>query len=107
MRTWYSELSSAEKVEVLENECRRQSQLIEHGRIDDACILWPRPIPVGERLPEVNADGYANVLAYHTSDGQWRDAGYSNGKFWDSDTAGGYCDDCEDITHWLPLPPKP
>ncbi len=81
---------------------------------------WPRPIPVGERLPE---EGSECVLAFFakcsirtlrgmrlvalnswcTALAIWHD-----GKFegWDKDQEE-FDEPPECVTHWLPLPPKP
>ncbi len=63
---------------------------------------WPRPIPVGERLPELETP----LLAW--AGGRWREATLTN--FWNRD-------DAEwrthpegrqiDATHWNHMPPDP
>ncbi len=54
---------------------------------------WPRPIPVGERLPAL----WEMVLVYDGSAPPW--------KQWTiAEYTGGFA---EGTTHWMPLPPKP
>ncbi len=80
---------------------------------------WPRPIPVGERLPAESIDpdiddGYCDdvliltCLGCENSDGsesrEWLIGNHKAGE-WRAVTLIGYYD-CKP-THWLPLPPKP
>ncbi len=56
-------------------------------------VDWPRPIPVGERLPAL----WEMVLVYDGSAPPW--------KQWTiAEYTGGFA---EGTTHWMPLPPKP
>jgi hypothetical protein len=84
-------------------KCGHTQQLqtyTDHGfHVGSPSISWPRPIPVSERLPERLKD----VLIIWNGGG-WV-IGYWEDRFW-------YMafDESEapyDVTHWLPLPPKP
>ncbi len=59
---------------------------------------WPRPIPVSERLPDV--DGEYLVFAASTS--QWMTTDFCKHDFQESH---GF--NCFRPTHWLPMPPPP
>lgn len=62
-------------------------------------VLWPRPIPVAERLP----DHLQWVLYF--SNGFWG-TGYR--AFETTGVISPWVDgDLHEITHWLPMPPKP
>lgn len=71
--------------------------------------IWPRPIPVSERLPEINEDDvdgvYASdfVLAFYS--GQWYAGMYYLSECkWHLEEVGV----CRNgVTHWLPMPPDP
>jgi hypothetical protein len=54
--------------------------------------VWPRPIPVSERLPEPDAE----CLFFDEYSGWWMNS-------WDDIPKSTR----PKITHWLPLPPKP
>jgi hypothetical protein len=67
---------------------------------------WPRPIPVSERLPE----DHTQVLAHCDSGGAdwWGICAIDADGKWREIT---WCSDgtipIRNVTHWLPLPPKP
>jgi hypothetical protein len=74
-------------------------------------ILWPRPIPVSERLPKeadisIDSDEQTVLCFDGEEDCEWACSVYCDGSFWarypvprTQRLAG--------VTHWLPLPPKP
>jgi hypothetical protein len=75
---------------------------------------WPTPIPVEERLPEVDAE----VLVYDASHGEWFPAMFKcemyedKPDFWiygmsDEDSDSYYETTRKTVTHWLPKPPAP
>lgn len=77
----------------------------------DAERYWPRPIPVSERLPEINkeTDESEDVLAYFGEKRGWgisRMTDFNRGcdvpPEWSADYPWS-----GDPTHWLPTPPKP
>lgn len=107
---FYQDMTLEEKVKWLEADCRRMSQLITHGRLDDESCLWPRPIPVSERLPDGD---FKTVLAFDVENDDWTEARFYDGKWYAPypwQNFGNHCQDAdrlEGVTHWIPLPPKP
>lgn len=72
-------------------------ELIDHFDLQ----IWPRPIPVSERLPQFDE----TVLAYEDGAGWLSLILEENGQWTNSDTW--WSDESTRITHWMPLPPKP
>lgn len=88
---------------VIGERCDRCGKVVVSGgyAVRPEC-LWPKPIPVSERLPELGV----SVLAYcggpdwtpaHTSD-------HGDGPVWHSNQG---IKLTRATTHWLPRPPKP
>lgn len=63
---------------------------------------WPRPISMSERPPDVGK----RVLAYWEEHDRWLTL-YWGGKKWDDNELESTELDSEEITHWLPIPPRP
>lgn len=74
---------------------------------------WPRPIPVSERLPEMDAHGEVDTVLVWC-EGEWLPAkweGPEDDPVWQI-WVGGLTNDYKycpkgGVTHWLPMPPKP
>jgi hypothetical protein len=79
-----------------------------------------KPIPVTERLPEMQPNALSDVksyskvvLAFDAEWGQWIFAMlhiWPSGKYWKTVARGVSIGDCvtlEYVTHWMPLPPDP
>lgn len=86
---------------------RKESKLALAEAKAAVLAAWPRPIPVSERLPEDNTE----VLCYSRK----TLSGFRRWHFgmlprngtnddWFDPTTGNYS--LNDVTHWLPLPPK-
>ena len=85
----------------------------------DPLTCWPRPIPVSERMPEVDDTGFSvdDTLIFlpDDEDGCWRSGHYSNRARnvglpgnWFTDNREYNIVECPLFpTHWLPMPPKP
>lgn len=76
---------------------------------DGVWVLWPRPIPVGERPPKKRGWYFAYAPRKHWITPVWQLA------FWETEIAPGEGVWASDdspmvelaVTHWLPLPPDP
>lgn len=71
---------------------------------EDAIACWPRPIPVSERLPSEQGDYLCFARKQRGSYQIWRMGFFIPDSGWE-DAVSGYS--LRDVTHWLPLPPKP